>query len=273
VKQPPFGLVGRDAPPPDAYPLMVKPVTGCGSTGVREVPGPEDYTAILDEGVTEGTMIWESRLDGVQYTVEGIHRGDRFQAIAVTGKRLSGPPHFVVLEHESPAALGPETRARIVTYAERCLDLLGVRDAASHTEIAIGDGDPMIIETHTRPGGDKVSVIAALTTGQDQYELAVAAGWKGGLSPRELPVRGRIARTIHLTDDEGPPAILEDASWLGAFPEVVQHGFARRFAVTDGANRLRPSADPRWGHIVIAGEDRDHLEDVGRRIRARARQA
>ncbi|WP_369229642.1 acetyl-CoA carboxylase biotin carboxylase subunit family protein [Streptomyces sp. R21] len=271
VTQLPFGLLERDTPPADAYPLIVKPIAGSGSAGVRRLDDPASFKEVLqeviEEGVPDGSLMWESCFNGPQYTVEGMHDGADFRAVAVTGKVLSGPPHFVVLEHESPAALEPEIRENLVAYARQCLAALGVRYAATHTEIAFHDGQPQLIETHTRPGGDTVPVIAALTTGWDQYELVLGAGWAeraGQLATQRREVRGQVARTLHLTAEDTTPESLADASWLEDFPEFVRVGHACRFPGPG-------PADPRWGHILIAGDDRERLADTSRRIRARVR--
>lgn len=271
VTQPPFGLVdpGEPRPGADAYPLIVKPVAGSGSQGVREVAGPAEYEAALRETAeAAGPLMWEARFDGAQHTVEGVHEGGDFRVVAVTGKTLSGPPHFVVLEHESPARLDPGTRERLTGYARRCLDVLGVRDAATHTELAWYRGGPQLIETHTRPGGDTVPELAALTSGEDQYERAVATGWAGGLAVAPRPVRGTYARTLHLTGAEGDPAgLAADTGWLAELPEFVRVGYPRRAprAAADGPG------DPRWGQILLAGEDRAALAAVSRRVRERIR--
>jgi hypothetical protein len=53
---------------------------------------------------------------------------------------------------------------------------LGIRNGATHTELRVDPvHGPVVIETHTRPGGDDIPALTKLTTGRDQYSEAIAA--------------------------------------------------------------------------------------------------
>lgn len=271
LAQPEFGLLGHDEPAPQLYPLVVKPLDGTGSSGLRLV-GSAAELGVVPPG---RPMMWESYVPGPQYTVEGIagdeHDSAGHRAIAVTGKVVSGPPHFVVLDHETPADLDASTRDLITGYAARCLAALGVRNAATHTEVVLRDGEPMLIETHTRPAGDRVPYLAQLTTGWDQCELALCAASRTELHAAPHPVVGEFARTVHLTPYDSDRTALADPRWLHEFPEVVTHDFSRVFSNRVSAHDSRWGYDPRWGHVVIAGPDRSALATTAAAIRARTR--
>ena len=261
LPQPPYGLVGTDQPPDDAFPVMIKPVGGLGTQGVRRIDDAASFNDLLRGAAAEDELMWESHLEGAQYTVEGIDDGDGFRVIGVTGKILSGPPHYVALEHQSPAVMLPGRRERVVEYAKQCLDALGARFTASHTEIVWHRGEPAIIEAHTRPAGEKVPTLATLTTGWDQYALAVSVGLRTGPRTERLPTTVTAARTVHLTEDEGDPSVFDDPRWLAEFPQVVEHGLGTRF-----------KRDPRWGYAILGGDDPVELVRVSRRLRARVRE-
>jgi biotin carboxylase len=267
VSQPAFGLLGHTEPSPEDYPVVVKPVDGMGSSGLRLVESPAGLCPIPNTR----TMMWESRVDGPQYTVEGVAGCDGHDVLAVTGKRVTGPPHFVVLEHETPALVDAATRELLVSYTARCLTALGVRDTATHTEIALAGDTPMIIETHTRPAGDRVPFITRLTTGRDQCELALCRVSTADLRAPSHPIVGTHARTIHLTPYDSTRDQLATEDWLQEYPEVVSVDFRRIYSNRASAHDSRWGHDPRWGHVVIAGQDRDHLIAVSDEIRARIR--
>lgn len=267
VRQPAFGLVGHSDPAPEDYPVMVKPVDGMGSSGLRLVDSPAGLCAVPNTR----QMMWESRIDGPQYTVEGVAGRDGYHALAVTGKVVTGPPHFVVLEHETPAPVDDGVRDLLISYAAHCLTALGVRDTATHTEIALTGDQPMIIETHTRPAGDRVPFITRLTTGWDQCELALCRISVADLRARRHTVVGPHARTIHLTPYDSTRERLATPNWLDDYPEVVSFDFSRIYSNRVSAHDSRWGHDPRWGNVVIAGPNRDHLLTVGQKIRARAR--
>ena len=266
LAQPAFGLLGHDEPKPEHYPVVVKPVDGTGSSGVRLVnTAPE--LVVVPPG---RTMMWESHVDGPQYTVEGVAGSEGHRALAITGKELSGPPHFVVREHETPADLDPTTARSITGYVADCLATLGVGRTATHTEVALHHGEPMLIETHTRPAGDRVPYLTQLTTGWDQCELALAEVTGDPLRAAAYPVTHRFARTIHFTPYDSARDVLADPSWLSDYPEVVSHDVSRIFSNRVSSHDSRWGHDPRWANVVIAGPDRDALEVTSRRIRTRA---
>jgi biotin carboxylase len=266
LAQPAFGLVGHTDPAPADYPVLVKPVDGMGSSGLRLVESPAGLCAIP----RTRQLMWESRVDGPQYTVEGVAGSEGHDALAVTGKVVTGPPHFVVLDHETPAPVDAGTRDLLVSYAARCLTALGVRDTATHTEIALDRGTPVIIETHTRPAGDRVPFITRLTTGWDQCELALCRASTVGLVARRHPIVGAHARTIHLTPYDSARDRLANPDWLAEHPEVVSFDFSRIYSNRVSAHDSRWGHDPRWGNVVLAGPDRERLVAVGAEIRARA---
>ncbi|WP_026361063.1 ATP-grasp domain-containing protein [Amycolatopsis nigrescens] len=267
LAQPAFGMVGHDEPKPEHYPLVVKPVDGTASSGVRLVAAATELKVIPPGR----TMMWESHLEGPQYTVEGLAGAEGHRALAITGKVVSGPPHFIVHEHETPADVDPATARLITDYAAACLAALGVRHAATHTEIALHHGEPMLIETHTRPASDRVPYLTQLTTGWDQCELALAEVSTTGLRASAHPVTNPFARTIHFTPYDSDRAALADPGWLADYPEVVFHDVSRIFANRSATHDSRGGYDPRWASVVLAGPDRDALRETGERIRARAR--
>ncbi len=264
--QPPFGIVGADEPRREDYPLIVKPIDGTGSAGIRHISTPGALAAIRPDG----RLMWESYLEGAQYTVEGISWEKGHEAVAVTGKSVSGAPHFVVLEHETPAPIDPRTRQLLTSYAEDCLTGLGVTHTATHTEIVLRDGRPMLVETHTRPAGDLVPFLARLTTGRDQYALELGVGQRTPFQADSHPVVAPFARTLHLTPYDSLAVNLANPEWLGDFPAVVHHDLSRVHTPASSRYDASLGRDPRWGRIVIAGTDREALRRTGQAIRARA---
>ncbi|HEY0641145.1 MAG TPA: ATP-grasp domain-containing protein [Pseudonocardiaceae bacterium] len=267
LAQPAFGRLGHDVPEPHHFPIVVKPLDGTGSSGLRLV------TAAPGLGVVPlgRAMMWESHLEGPQYTVEGIARADHHEALAVTGKVISGPPHFVVLEHDTPAELDDALRRRITDYVADCLGALGVRHTATHTEVAVHHGEPKLIETHTRPAGDQVPFITRLTTGWEQSELGLVEACRAPLTARPHPVVGRFARTIHFTPYDSDRTALANPAWLAEHPEVIAHDLSRIYSNRSSSHDSRWGHDPRWGNVVIAGPERDTLRTVSKSIRTTVR--
>ena len=64
----------------------------------------------------------------------------------------------------------PEEVIRCVATA---LTRLGATTGATHTKVKVDGGRVVLIETHTRPGGDRIPRITELVSGYDRYELAI----------------------------------------------------------------------------------------------------
>ncbi|MFF7239979.1 ATP-grasp domain-containing protein [Streptomyces collinus] len=249
---PAFGIVGEDEPDADDFPLIAKPVRGAGSRGLHYIARPADYPALRDD--LRG-LLWERFVTGPEYSVEAVSGEDGHRILGVTAKRTSGRPRFIETGHQSPAPLDAAVHARIEDCVRRCLDALGVDRGASHTEVKVEDGRVHVIETHTRPGGDRIPLLTRLVTGLDQYELAVRSVLPG---PAAAVPRPRFAHAaVHYFP-------WEDAVLTG-------HADAGRCRALDGVVELQVHARPgdhlplwqhshqRPGHVVVGAGSRDEL--------------
>ena len=167
---PAFGVVGEQEPRDEDFPVIAKPAEGSGSKGIAFVPDPACYRERAQE---LAGLMWEHYMTGPEYSVEAVSFPGGHRILGVTAKHTTGPPSFVETGHEAPAVLSPELRKEIEECVHLCLDTLGLNLGASHTEVKLEDGRAMIIETHTRPGGDRIPLLTRLVSGHDQYELAV----------------------------------------------------------------------------------------------------
>ncbi|GHH24927.1 ATP-grasp domain-containing protein [Streptomyces rubradiris] len=174
---------------PDGTPWVVKPADGAGSAGVTALASYADlerWLATVTAGPpASGTAgerpgdvryIVERAADGPEFSVEAVSAAGRHTVLAITAKQTTGSPGFVETGHVVPAPL-PEGDAERLREAVRCvLDRLEISHGASHTELRLDPvHGPVVIETHTRVGGDCIPELVELATGQDQYERAIAA--------------------------------------------------------------------------------------------------
>ncbi|MER5546358.1 ATP-grasp domain-containing protein [Streptomyces sp. NPDC002589] len=173
---------------PDGVCWVVKPADGAGSMGVSAVRSYAElahWQATVAAAETEATpsagngatrYIAEHAANGPEFSVEAVSAAGRHTVLAITAKQTTGSPGFVETGHMVPAPL-PESDAERLREAARCvLDRLEISHGASHTELRLDPvHGPVVIETHTRVGGDCIPELVELATGQDQYERAVAA--------------------------------------------------------------------------------------------------
>jgi biotin carboxylase len=210
--------------------------------------------------VTRGTtlleiqdFLMEEYVSGPEYSIEAFSFDGRHVVVAVS-ETLVDPVGFVELGHALPARIDPSLEREIVAAVTRFLDVMGLRDGPSHTEVRIGPRGPVVIESHDRIGGDRISDLVRDAYGIDL--TAYAVGWPlrlvEELSERPRPfgaacvrfLRGRPGRVVAL------PGLDE----LRARPDVV----AAELTVGVG-DVVRPLQDnwDRIGLVAVRGSDGD----------------
>jgi biotin carboxylase len=265
IPQPAFGVVGTDTP--DRYPVVLKPVDGSGSRGISWIADAREFAERCPELCG---FLWESYVAGREFSVETVSHGDGHHVIGITEKFTTGAPHFVETGHLAPAPLSEFDRHELVTGTVRALTLLGVDRCAAHTELKLAGGHAVIIETHTRPGGDRIPRLHRLVTGQDQFALGLPPQARPALAPEEprFPCVGvRYFRW--------PDGVLADVDGLAEAREVP--GLVELTVTATPGDRLsvwRHSQD-RPGHCLVGGDSpeqvRGRLDEVERQLRVRYR--
>ncbi|GHC73338.1 argininosuccinate lyase [Nocardiopsis terrae] len=156
-------------------PVVLKPATGAGSHAVLRVDLPgeaEDaWRRFTDEG--GGDPVAEEYLAGPEISVECFSHEGRHVAVTTTDKHLLG--NLVEAGHTVPSSLAAEEVDRAVNLVRDFLDLVGLREGPSHTELRITVAGPRIIESHNRIGGDKIRELVRRAHGVDLVRLTVGA--------------------------------------------------------------------------------------------------
>ena len=177
------------------YPVIVKPRQGQGSDRVYCFRSA-DAVVTPPAGGADG-YIAEPFLDGPEFSVEAFSRGGEHHVLAITGKLTNDadPMHpFVEPGHVVPAPIEPDAAAAITAYVTGFLDVMGISDGPSHTEVRLTDAGPQVIETHTRVGGDAIPTLVRQVTGHDLLDLTVdGALRRGTLPPPGTTVAGAAA--------------------------------------------------------------------------------
>lgn len=163
----------RDFAAEHGYPVIVKPRHGQGSENVSCFRRPEEV-ALPAENLDE--YIAEPFLTGPEFSVEAFSCGGEHHVVAITGKFThdEDPANpFVEVGHVVPAPLDPEAAAAIRRYVADFLDVMGITEGVSHTELRLTPSGPEVIETHTRVGGDSIATLVRQATGHDLLDLTV----------------------------------------------------------------------------------------------------
>jgi biotin carboxylase len=235
------------------YPVVVKPVEGSGSVGVRLCPDATavaGHTAALlavthnERGLpVPARVLVERYADGVEFSVELF--GD--QVVAIVRKYLGPEPHFAEIGHDLPAGLGPASRRSLGETARRAIAALGLGFGAAHVEIRCPAGGPVLVEVNARPAGGMIPELVRAATGVDLLGAQLAAVL--GRRVRLAADRDRHAALRFLTVERHS---VVRAAAVGDLPSIVDVQVYR-----EPGTPVRPAEDyrDRIGHVLAVADD------------------
>ncbi|WBB92357.1 ATP-grasp domain-containing protein [Verrucosispora sp. WMMC514] len=227
------------------YPVVVKPRSGTGGTGVRLVRSPADLArAYAGAAGADGALVQEY-LDGPQISVESVlvHSG-RLQVVAA-GSRHAGPgPGLATASRLISVPQQAEHLASVRRAVDAAHAALGLCEGVTHTEVRLTADGPRLIGLNARLGGDLISRLVPLATGVDLVAAAVDTAL--GRQPRLRHMRRRTAGiifrygdTVEDTVPTSRPARLPDGvESLWTAPEAPTARFGGRI-----------------GHAIVVADD------------------
>ncbi|MFC4160862.1 ATP-grasp domain-containing protein [Chitinimonas lacunae] len=235
------------------YPIILKPLEGLGSHHINKLYDGSlaaKAFAEIKADYPDTDPIAEKYMVGPEVSVEAISWNGKHQILAVTDKITTGEPYFVETGHTMPSRLPAETVAAIRKVTEDFLISIGHQHGPSHTEIIITDKGPIIVESHTRAGGDRISEMVKLTYGVDVFEHMLLGLLGADNQVEPTPPAGAAIRYLSL-----PPGEIVDIVGLEELRQsegVVRVDF--RFKVGDSVKAFTQSIE-RHGYVLATGKD------------------
>jgi argininosuccinate lyase len=160
-------------------PVVVKPVSGSGSVGVKMCARLDEVqahaAALLQQRRNErglpvpGRILVEEMVMGPEYSVESFGRN----VIGITRKHLGPLPDFVEVGHDFPAVLSGEMESAIRQATMAALDALGLGWGPSHCEMRLTRRGVKIIEVNPRLAGGYIPELVRLALGIDMLTETV----------------------------------------------------------------------------------------------------
>ncbi|MBS2965779.1 ATP-grasp domain-containing protein [Actinocrinis puniceicyclus] len=180
----------------DGAAVVAKPVDGGGSKDVILLGRPAD----LPPDRRSAATLLERFAGGLEFSVEGLSLNGRHTFVGIAEKGTSD--RFVEMSHLMPPLSLDSRRQRLVERAvAELLDAIALTDGPSHTEVKVDGDEVVIIETHTRLGGDGIAELVELTTGVEWRRAAV--GWAVGAGLRRRQATAAAAATVFITAPPG----------------------------------------------------------------------
>jgi argininosuccinate lyase len=163
------------------FPVVVKPVQGSGSFGVRLCETGDELAehvrSLLARTVNERNMkiapgaLVEEYIDAQEFSVEIFHGS----VAAIVRKHLGSLPYFVEIGHDIPSGLSASDEARLGKFAMEAVSSLGLTWGAVHVEIRMRGGRIAIVEVNARLAGGMIPELVRRYCGSDLVRLQVGA--------------------------------------------------------------------------------------------------
>lgn len=166
------------------YPVIVKPVDSAGSKGVTKVENAAQMRPALETA-------YLSSLGAKQIIVEEFIELSGFQSgsdsFSVNGEMVfttfddqhfdkCAPNPYTPADHTWPSTMPQSAQDYLREEIQRLVSLLGMRTSLYNIEARVGkNGKPYIMELSPRAGGNRLSEILRMATGQDLANACVKA--------------------------------------------------------------------------------------------------
>lgn len=219
------------------FPVVVKPVDGSGSVGVRACAGEGEVeahaAALLAPGGEGARVLVEGFVTGPEFSVE-MFSG---RVVGITRKHLGQPPFFVEAGHDYPASVPADVARALTGSATRGTELLGLGWGPLHWELRIdGDGRAVPMEVNPRLAGGFIPELVRHAQGIDliRETLCLVVGRTPEITPvrrRHASIRflfppadGRLRSAEGMDDARGIEGVVDVALYRAVGDAIVVHG-------------------------------------------------
>ncbi|WP_162198087.1 ATP-grasp domain-containing protein [Paracoccus sp. S4493] len=243
------------------YPVIAKPIDGVASENVQAIRTPEDLAKLSPSC---WPVLLEEMIDGIEISVDflGVDGELHYLGINEEIKRCADLDNeFVEGQHVFPARITEHEGAKAVAYVQECLRALGLTNGPSHTELKLTAGEPVIIETHCRFGGDNITELCSRSRGIDL--LSEYVFWATGSVP-SVEAQRHLGASICYFDC--PPGVITDIIGIHdakSNPDVVRVEMNKK--VGDFIGPIRHSPD-RPGYLIVTAETGSRAAEIAKRV-------
>lgn len=228
-------------------PVVVKPVDGSGSVGVRLCTSLGEVAEWSESLFGRGRPILvEEYVVGPEFSVELLGG----EPVVVIAKTLGPAPSFVEMGHDLPAPLSTAQTRELCAVACSAVQALEVGTFAAHVELRWASDGPRIIEVNPRLAGGMIPRAVHLATGRD----LVASVVRAAAGSAALPQGGGGARAASIRFVV-PPHAGTIAGWTGAPKEAVEDLDVVMTRKVGDIVSLEGSFRDRVGYVIAGGRD------------------
>ncbi|MER9293367.1 lyase family protein [Mesorhizobium sp. M0510] len=266
-------------------PVVVKPVSGSGSSGVRLCDSAtaaikafeSAKNALLDQvELTSPDILVQQYVTGKEYSAEMIAHDGALHCLGILAKHKGPTPCFVEVGHDFPAPLPESSLHELASFAAGAVSALGLNFGPAHVEFVITEWGPVIIEVNPRLAGGMIPVLLSHTLGMSILDMVIKLYAGEAFTPlrtstRAGAIRFRLAdkagKLKQLSFSRSPDETVPEARLLKSEGEQIQINgdFRDRVAyaigVADQVNAAAIAAERMIDSIVIDIEAADCESD------------
>lgn len=262
------------------WPVVIKPPASCGSDGVHICANEAEVLSAFDtifgvrnpSGKTNDKILVQEFLAGTEFVVDTVSFEGRhlLNHVWVYGKKYCDVQKTKICDHQLSMPADGEVQTQLTEYVYKCLDALGIRFGAAHTEVMLCSDGPVLVEVNARMHGLQGPQMMKKSCGIGQHELVVdvftggrvhsllyESGWVyklrriSGIGVMHSPVEGVLCQDLESKEVRGLPSVVGTAS-------VARRG--QRVQITRDLNSAP-------GFLLLLNDSKEQLLDDMRRFR------
>lgn len=163
-------------------PVVVKPVSGSGSSGVRlcdsataAIKAFESARgALLNQvDLPSPDILIQQYVEGREYSAEIIAYDGTLHCLGILAKHKGPAPCFVEVGHDFPAPLPEPSLRELASFASGAVSALGLEFGPAHVEFVITESGPVIIEVNPRLAGGMIPVMLTHALGTSILDMVI----------------------------------------------------------------------------------------------------
>lgn len=159
------------------YPLVIKPVDGYSSKGVRKASNEAELREFFADAARisrSGMVIVEEYVEGAEITVDfQIIDGKAHFISASNTEKVDYKDRFLAFRTFYPAMIRPETLDRIRVIGQQIADAFGLKNCPMLVQLLTDDKRESVLEFCARTGGGAKYLLIKTCTGFDPIEAVV----------------------------------------------------------------------------------------------------
>lgn len=234
------------------YPIIVKPVNGEGSYGIHKIEDSCDISYYWDKinKMNVNEFLIEEYLDGNEISIEAFSFNGKHVILAMTEKL--GYNNFVEVGHVVPARIEKDMYNQAKDMVISFLDVVGLKEGPSHTEVKLTSKGPKIVESHNRRAGGNINELVYQVYGVDMEVLALAWPFKLVSQIDKSPEAMGGACIMFITPPSGKVTKLNGVREIEEHKNTVMINL--KIEVNDIIKELSWAMD-RSGFLIAKGKD------------------